>query len=114
MQQKLLDEVEPQTLQQQENISIKGQSARALVMQKLMRKAEVNTTLRISVSLLFELVKIYRCKTKHNITFYIYMLSRELSYFAIWWVQKMLTKRCRKKSLTNVQSKLSYILKGAV
>ncbi|KAK4024962.1 poly(U)-binding-splicing factor PUF60 isoform X2 [Daphnia magna] len=38
--QKLLDEVEPQTLQQQENISIKGQSARHLVMQKLMRKAE--------------------------------------------------------------------------
>jgi hypothetical protein len=41
LKQKLLDEVEPQTLQQQENISIKGQSARALVMQKLMRKAEV-------------------------------------------------------------------------
>ncbi|EFX90167.1 hypothetical protein DAPPUDRAFT_300177 [Daphnia pulex] len=38
--QKLLDEVEPQTLQQQENISIKGQSARHLVMQKLMRKAD--------------------------------------------------------------------------
>ena len=41
MKQKLLDEVEPQTLQQQENISIKGQSARHLVMQKLMRKADV-------------------------------------------------------------------------
>lgn len=40
--QKLLDEVEPQTLQQQENISIKGQSARHLVMQKLMRKADVS------------------------------------------------------------------------
>nr|CAG4648826.1 EOG090X0BIL [Polyphemus pediculus] len=40
LKQKLLDEVEPQTLQQQENISIKGQSARHLVMQKLMRKAE--------------------------------------------------------------------------
>jgi hypothetical protein len=37
-----LDEVEPQTLQQQENISIKGQSARHLVMQKLMRKADVS------------------------------------------------------------------------
>ena len=41
MKQKLLDEVELQTLQQQENISIKGQSARHLVMQKLMRKADV-------------------------------------------------------------------------
>ena len=40
--QKLLDEVEPQTLQQQENISIKGQSARHLVMQKLMPKADVS------------------------------------------------------------------------
>jgi len=40
--QKLLDEVEPQTLHQQENISIKGQSARHLVMQKLMRKADVS------------------------------------------------------------------------
>jgi len=40
LKQKLLDEVEPQTLQQQENISIKGSSARHLVMQKLMRKAE--------------------------------------------------------------------------
>merc|ERR1712071_696336 len=40
LKQKLLDEVEPQTLQQQENISIKGQSARHLVMQKLMRKAD--------------------------------------------------------------------------
>ena len=37
-----MDEVEPQTLQQQENISIKGQSARHLVMQKLMRKADVS------------------------------------------------------------------------
>lgn len=42
LKQKLLDEVEPQTLQQQENISIKGSSARHLVMQKLMRKAEVS------------------------------------------------------------------------
>lgn len=40
----MLDEVEPQTLQQQENISIKGQSARHLVMQKLMRKADVSFT----------------------------------------------------------------------
>jgi len=40
LQKKLMDEVEPQTLQQQENISIKGQSARHLVMQKLMRKAD--------------------------------------------------------------------------
>ncbi|KAK9509088.1 hypothetical protein O3M35_006480 [Rhynocoris fuscipes] len=38
--QKLLEETEPQTLQQQENMSIKGQSARHLVMQKLMRKVE--------------------------------------------------------------------------
>lgn len=35
--QKLLDEAEPQTLQQQESLSIKGQSARHLVMQRLMR-----------------------------------------------------------------------------
>ena len=42
LQKKLMDEVEPQTLQQQENISIKGQSARHLVMQKLMRKADVS------------------------------------------------------------------------
>lgn len=42
LQKKLLEETEPQTLQQQENMSIKGQSARHLVMQKLMRKMEVN------------------------------------------------------------------------
>ncbi len=46
--QKLLDEVEPQTLQQQENISIKGQSARHLVMQKLMRKADVSFLFHVS------------------------------------------------------------------
>lgn len=40
LQKKLLEETEPQTLQQQENMSIKGQSARHLVMQKLMRKVE--------------------------------------------------------------------------
>lgn len=40
LQKKLLDETEPQTLSQQENMSIKGQSARHLVMQKLMRKVE--------------------------------------------------------------------------
>ncbi|XP_016840586.1 poly(U)-binding-splicing factor half pint isoform X1 [Nasonia vitripennis] len=40
LQKKLLEEAEPQTLQQQENMSIKGQSARHLVMQKLMRKVE--------------------------------------------------------------------------
>jgi len=40
LQKKLLEETEPQTLQQQENMSIKGQSARHLVMQKLMRKTE--------------------------------------------------------------------------
>lgn len=37
MQKKLLEEGEPQTLQQQETISIKGQNARHLVMQRLMR-----------------------------------------------------------------------------
>lgn len=42
LQKKLLEETETQTLQQQENMSIKGQSARHLVMQKLMRKTEVN------------------------------------------------------------------------
>lgn len=40
LQKKLLDDSEPQTLRQQENMSIKGQSARHLVMQKLMRKSE--------------------------------------------------------------------------
>lgn len=36
-QKKLMEDVEPQTLQQQETMSIKGQSARHLVMQRLMR-----------------------------------------------------------------------------
>lgn len=40
LQKKLLDEAEPQTLQQQESLSIKGQSARHLVMQRLMRPRE--------------------------------------------------------------------------
>lgn len=40
LQKKLLDEGEPQTLQQQETMSIKGQSARHLVMQRLMRPQE--------------------------------------------------------------------------
>ncbi|CAL4060976.1 unnamed protein product, partial [Meganyctiphanes norvegica] len=39
---KLMEDNEPQTLQQQETMSIKGQSARHLVMQKLMRKSESN------------------------------------------------------------------------
>ncbi|XP_033150625.1 poly(U)-binding-splicing factor half pint [Drosophila busckii] len=37
LQKKLMDEGDAQTLQQQENMSIKGQSARQLVMQRLMR-----------------------------------------------------------------------------
>ena len=37
---KLIEDSEPQTLQAQESMSIKGQSARQLVMQKLMRKSE--------------------------------------------------------------------------
>merc|ERR1712029_520620 len=37
LQKKLMEGQEPATLQQQENMSIKGQSARHLVMQKLMR-----------------------------------------------------------------------------
>uniref|UniRef100_A0A8D9A4Q6 Poly(U)-binding-splicing factor half pint n=1 Tax=Cacopsylla melanoneura TaxID=428564 RepID=A0A8D9A4Q6_9HEMI len=40
LQKKLMEEAEPITLQAQENMSIKGQSARHLVMQKLMRKVE--------------------------------------------------------------------------
>eukprot|EP00102_Acyrthosiphon_pisum_P020270 XP_016657480.1 PREDICTED: poly(U)-binding-splicing factor half pint-like [Acyrthosiphon pisum] len=40
LQKKVLEETEPQTLQQQENMSIKEQSARLLVMQKLIRKTE--------------------------------------------------------------------------
>ncbi|XP_037025135.1 poly(U)-binding-splicing factor half pint isoform X3 [Bradysia coprophila] len=38
LQKKLLEDVEPQTLQQQETMSIKGQNARHLVMQRLMRR----------------------------------------------------------------------------
>lgn len=40
LQKKLLEEGEPQTLQQQESMSIKGQNARHLVMQRLMRPRE--------------------------------------------------------------------------
>ncbi|XP_067636472.1 poly(U)-binding-splicing factor half pint isoform X2 [Eurosta solidaginis] len=40
LQKKLIDEGDAQTLQQQENMSIKGQSARQLVMQRLMRPQE--------------------------------------------------------------------------
>lgn len=40
LQKKLMEEGEPQTLQQQETMSIKGQSARHLVMQRLMRPRE--------------------------------------------------------------------------
>ena len=46
LQKKLLEEAEPQTLSAQENISIKGQSARHLVMQKLMRKVESRVVIR--------------------------------------------------------------------
>lgn len=38
LQKKLMEDVEPQTLQQQESMSIKGQNARHLVMQRLMRR----------------------------------------------------------------------------
>jgi hypothetical protein len=37
LQKKLMEDIEPSTLQQQEDMSIKGQSARHMVMQKLMR-----------------------------------------------------------------------------
>lgn len=40
LQKKLLEDGEPQTLQQQETMSIKGQNARHLVMQRLMRPRE--------------------------------------------------------------------------
>lgn len=40
LQKKLLEDGEPQTLQQQETMSIKGQSARHLVMQRLMRPVD--------------------------------------------------------------------------
>lgn len=39
-QKKLMEDIEPQTLQQQETMSIKGQSARHLVMQRLMRPVD--------------------------------------------------------------------------
>lgn len=45
LQMKLIDEAEPQTLQQQESMSIKGQSARHLVMQRLMRPRESKTVI---------------------------------------------------------------------
>lgn len=45
---KLMEDNEPQTLQQQETMSIKGQSARHLVMQKLMRKSEVSHCIHLS------------------------------------------------------------------
>lgn len=45
LQKKLIDEAEPQTLQQQESMSIKGQSARHLVMQRLMRPRESKTVI---------------------------------------------------------------------
>ncbi|KAK0161252.1 hypothetical protein PV327_009742 [Microctonus hyperodae] len=49
LQKKLLEETEPQTLQQQENMSIKGQSARHLVMQKLMRKVESRVVILLNM-----------------------------------------------------------------
>jgi len=93
--QKLLDEVEPQTLQQQENISIKGQSARHLVMQKLMRKADVSisySTNNMYIRLLMNIVNSGL------------LISLESSYFVTWLVQKMLTKLFKRKSPTSVQS----------
>merc|ERR1719211_40508 len=52
LQKKLMEGQEPATLQQQENMSIKGQSARHLVMQKLMRtqSESVVTVLRNMVT----------------------------------------------------------------
>lgn len=41
LEKKLAEEQEPQTLQQQENMMIKGTSARHILMQKLMRRTEV-------------------------------------------------------------------------
>lgn len=48
-----MEDNEPQTLQQQETMSIKGQSARHLVMQKLMRKAEVSELLLALIEVIF-------------------------------------------------------------
>ncbi|CAH1173552.1 unnamed protein product [Phaedon cochleariae] len=45
LQKKLLDQSEPQTLQQQESMSIKGQNARHFVMQKLMRKVDTRVVI---------------------------------------------------------------------
>lgn len=78
----MIEEVEPQTLQQQENISIKGQSARHLVMQKLMRKAEVRLLSQIKTTLFFN---------------YKYLCSRELSFYGTWLVLRMLMKLYRRK-----------------
>lgn len=41
LEKKLAEEQEPQTLQQQENMVIKGTNARHILMQKLMRRTEV-------------------------------------------------------------------------
>lgn len=41
LEKKLAEEQEPQTLQQQENMMIKGTNARHILMQKLMRRTEV-------------------------------------------------------------------------
>lgn len=54
LQLKLLAGAEPQTLSQQEHMSIKGQSARHLVMQRLMRTKESRVViLNNMVSFLF-------------------------------------------------------------
>lgn len=42
LEKKLAEEQEPQTLSQQENMVIKGTNARHILMQKLMRRTEVN------------------------------------------------------------------------
>lgn len=42
LEKKLAEEQEPQTLQQQENMMIKGTNARHILMQKLMRRTEVS------------------------------------------------------------------------
>lgn len=51
LEKKLAEEQEPQTLQQQENMVIKGTNARHILMQKLMRRTEVNILLYYLVAI---------------------------------------------------------------
>lgn len=99
LQKKLLEETEPQTLQQQENMSIKGQSARHLVMQKLMRKTEVKCPkFALSNLDLFSATIVARAvKKKHsgNCVYYIEQQNSHMySSSSFCQTNKNITDRC--------------------